>query len=252
MELAAAHHGRARRLDASAAFTGWVRLNGEAVNFTLTERTDRVRHKMTDAERETLARYEAKRAAAARRGDWFGAGDPPKIPDWDYRPTGCLVFQLDPNPCAFEAATGLRRTFSENRSRRLEDQLAKIIEALDARAAAQKEIRRLAAERDARWADETVKREEAERRHRLELRRQAFLEGELVRHETARRLEDFLDRYDHGDVREESEPASFITWARDRLARLAGDLTPETQEARYAKAGLTNDDPDIPSWKTVE
>lgn len=222
-------------------------LNGEAVNFTLIERTDRVRHKVTDAERETLARFAAKRAAAARKGDWFGAGDPPQIPDWDYRPTGYLVFQLDPNPCAFEAATGLRRTFSESRSRRLEDQLETIIQAMDARAAAQKDIRRLAAERDARWADETAKREEAERRQRLEIRRQAFLEGELARHEAARRLAGFLARYDHGDLREEPEPDRFLTWARDRLARLERDLTRETQEARYAQAGLARDDPDTPS-----
>jgi putative transposase len=33
LELAAAHHGRARRLDASAAFTGWVPQNGFVESF---------------------------------------------------------------------------------------------------------------------------------------------------------------------------------------------------------------------------
>lgn len=63
-------------------------------SFTLTEQTDRVPHKVTDAEREARTRFEAKCAAAARRGDWFGARDPRQIRDWDDRPTSYLVFQL--------------------------------------------------------------------------------------------------------------------------------------------------------------
>lgn len=182
-------------------------LDGEAIGFTLTEQTDRVPHKLTDAERETRTRFEAKRAAAARRGDWFGAGDPPPIPEWDYRPTECFTFQLDPNPYAFGAAIGLRRTFSESRSRRLEDQVEKIIAALASRAAAMKEIRRLDAEREAQWAEEAARRKEAERRQRLETKRQEFLERRLERHHAARQLEDFLARYDRSDLQSRPEAA---------------------------------------------
>ncbi|MGR4865083.1 hypothetical protein [Caulobacter sp. LARHSG274] len=226
--------------------------DGEAVNFTLAEQIDRVRHKVTDTEREALARFETRRAAAVRRGDWFSAGNPPQIPDWDYRPTGCFVFQLDPNPYSFGAATGLRRTFGESRSRRLEGQMERIIEALAARAAAMKEIRRLTAERDAQWAEEAARRKEAERRQRLETKRQEFLERQLERHEAARRLESFLARYNQADLGGDPEAANFINWARGRLARLGDDLTPEALGERFAVAELMNDDADIPSWKEVE
>ncbi len=226
--------------------------DGEAVSFTLTEQTDRVPHKVTDAEREARTRFEAKSAAAARRGDWFGAGDPPQIRDWDYRPTGYFIFQLDPNPYAFAVATGLRRTFSESRSRYLEDQVEKIIEALALRAAATKEIRRLDAAREAQWAEEAARRKEAERRHRLETKRQEFLELQLERHEAARRLEDLLARYDQSELQNHPDAASFVGWARGRLARLAAELTPEALGQRFTEAELTNDDADIPSWRKVE
>ncbi len=229
-----------------------LRAGGEAVRFTLIEQMDRIRHKVTDAERAVLARFEAKRAAAARDGDWFGAGDPPQIPDWDHRPTGYLIFQLDPNPCAFDAGKGLRRTFGESRLRRLDDQLERIMEALGARAAATQEIRRLAAEQAVRWADLTAKREDAERRQRLEAKRLAFLDRQLEHHEAARRLEDFLARYDQGDLRQRPQADKFLNWARDRLARLSEDLMLQAQEARYAKVGLDDDEADIPTWKTLD
>lgn len=139
--------------------------------------------------RSALARFEVKRAAAARRGEWFGSGNRPEIPEWDHRPTGYLVLQLDPNPYAFGVAAGLRRTFTKTRYRSLEDQIEKIIEVLAARAAATKEIRHLDAEREERLADEAAKRKEAERQQRLEAKRQEFLEKQLERRAAARELE---------------------------------------------------------------
>jgi len=224
----------------------------EAVGFTLSEQTDRVRHKITDAEREAQSRFEIKRAAAARQGDWFGAGNPPQIPDWDYRPTGCLVLQFDQNPMAFGAASGLRRTFSESRSRRLDDQIDRIIEALAARAAAEKEIRRIHAEREAKWAEEAARRKEAERRQRLEAKRQEFLERQLERHRATRQLQDFLARYGPEGLSGHPDAESFVFWARGRLAALEAELSPEALGRRFADAELMNDDVDIPSWKKVE
>jgi hypothetical protein len=229
-----------------------LRPDGEALSFTLIEQTDRVRHKITDAERDAQSRFEIKRAAAARRGDWFGAGSPPQIPDWDFRPTGCLVLQFDPNPMAFGAASGLRRTFSENRSRRLDGQIDKIIEALAARAIAAKEIRRIHAEREAKWAEESARRKEAERRQRLEVKRQEFLERQLERHTAARQLESFLARYDRSELPDHPEAATFLEWARGRLARLEAELSPEALGLRFANAELVSDEADAPSWRTVE
>lgn len=226
--------------------------NGEAVSCTLTEQIDRVRHKIMDVEREALARFETKRAAAARRGEWFGSGNRPQIPEWDYRPTGRLVLRLDPNPYAFGVATGLRRTFNETRSRRLEDQIEKIIEALAVRAVAAKETRRLDAEREARWAEEAAKRKEAERRQRLEAKREEFLESQLERHTAARELESFLERYDGSELAEQPEAEFFIAWARRRLKSLESELELAALGTRFAKAELMSDDADVPSWKKVE
>ena len=78
-----------------------------------------------------------------------------------------------------------------------------------------------------------------------------FLERQLERREAARQLEDFLARYDHGDLRDSPEAVFFMSWARGRLARLGDDLMLEALEERYAKVGLIND-ADIPSWKTME
>lgn len=229
-----------------------LRPDGEDVGFTLIEQTDRVRHKITDAEREAQSRFELKRAAAARRGDWFGAGSPPQIPDWDFRPTGCLVLQLNPNPMAFGAASGLRRTFSETRSRGLDSQIDRIVEALAARAAAAKEIRRIRAEREAKWAEEEARRKEAERRQRLEIKRQEFLERQLERHTAARQLESFLARYDPAELQDNPEAVTFMNWARGRLDRLEADLSPEAIGQRFGKAELVSDDADVPSWRKVE
>lgn len=226
--------------------------DGEALSFTLVEQTNRVRHKITEEEREAQSRYEAKQAAAARRGQWFSGGRPPQIPDWDFRPTGNLVLQLDPNPMAFGAASGLRRTFSETRSRPLSDQIDKIIEALAARAAAAKEIRRIHADREAKRAEEEIRRKDAERRRRLEGKRQEFLEKQLERHTAAQRLENFLSRYNLLEPSKHPEAAAFIGWARAKLAKLEAELAPESLGQRYSNAELVNDSGDVPSWKNVE
>lgn len=226
--------------------------DNEAVGFTLVEQTERVPHNITNEEREAQSRFEIRRASAARRGAWFGVGSPPQVPEWDYRPTGRLVLQLDPNPYAFGTARGLRRTFNESRSRRLEDQIGKIIETLAARAAATKEIRRLQAEREAQWADEAARRKEAERRQRLEVKRLEFLERQLERHAMVRQLQGFLERYDTFDLSDEPDAETFLTWARGRLATLDNELSPEALGLRFAKAELTRDEADIPSWRKVE
>lgn len=220
---------------------------GEAISFTLAEQTDRVPHRITEAERQAQERFEARRAAAQRRGQWsFESG--PTIAVWDYRPTGRLVFQLEPNPYTHGVAAGLRRTFTQSRDRPLGDQMDKIVATLAARAAAKKEIRLITAAREAEWAAQVARRQDFERRQRLEARRSEFLDSQLERHETVRRLEGFLARYADQDLQDDPVVIKFITWTRGRLARLEADLTPEALGQRFAKANLDDDEADIPSW----
>lgn len=152
-----------------------TKIDGHQLSFVIKEKFDRVPHKVTDLEKAELARHQAKVAAANR--PWASlTWNAPKIPEHDFIPTGKLTLQFEDKV----GYRGVRKTFSDRVSLRVEMMVSDIVDAMQGYAKAEdewlqeRERQRLEYEEQARL--EAI----ARKRQALEGRRVEFLERQLA------------------------------------------------------------------------
>jgi hypothetical protein len=192
---------------------GGIRLepDGEALGFSITEQTDKVKHEPTEAEQAALRRHEEAKQRAQRLGKWFSDWDRPKIPEWDWIPNGQLVLTMD---MGLYRSDRIRRKFSDGKTQRLEGMIEPMIEALATYAASEKagrirrEQERLESiEREKRW-------QEAKRKAELDTKRYEFLQAQVKRLGRLREVEAVIDVIrTQGPA--EGAVAAFVDWADD-------------------------------------
>lgn len=221
-------------------------LDHEVLGFELVEQTDRFAYRPTEADLAKKAAWHVRVAAARRTGGWVSSYDAPKFPDWDHRPNGKMSLKLD------DAAgyLGVRKTFSDRKSQRVEDLLPLIVETLQAYVAAvadrkaEQERRRIEAEEA-----EQVRRK-AQKRAELEAKRFVFLDRQLARIEKADRIDAFLRSLP--DDMEDDSVRRFRDWASVQSEQLRQAVGPEALARKIAATDLMNDEAVISSWIDVE
>lgn len=223
-----------------------VSLGGEMLGFELMEQTDRSPYRLTEADLVRKAQYQAKVAAARRTGAWVSTYDAPKFPDWTHTPNGRLSLKLD------DAAgyLGVRKTFSDRKSQRVEDLIDTILEALVAYVAAV-EARKIETARRRQEA-EVAEREQRrqQKRQELEARRVEFLNLQLARLDSAHRIDGLLARLE--EPLADEGVARFRAWVVERRDGLRAEVSPEILARKIAATDLMNDDAVIESWIDVE
>lgn len=221
-------------------------VDGELIGFELVELTDRIAHTPTEAESLAKARYEARVAQARRTGAYVSTWDAPKIADWDYVPNGKLSLVLD------ETARwrGVRRTFSDRKTQRVETLIDCVVEAL-AGFAAETKRRRIEDEEARIQAEEDRRRREALKELAvIEARRVEFADRQIVRLETVERMTRLIAHLGDGDL--PSDTDRFRDWLKRYVGMLQADLGTDRIETRLASTRLMYDDAVTHAWIDVE
>lgn len=221
-------------------------VDGEPLTVEITEKVDRVAHHPTEQEQRKLNRWELETERKRRHGQWISEWDKPQIPEWDFVPNGCLVFEIDKG----QHRNGLRRRFSDGQRARLETLIDEILIAavtlIEARRAKRAEDER----REREFEAAEKRRCEAERRRVLHTTRWEFLERQIEYNELAQRIECFIKDYSsrHPD---ESLPPSvrlLIQWARSYAHDVRDAIAPNKLVATLEKYRLMDDATEIGSW----
>ena len=183
-----------------------VRIDGEAVRFSLSELTDSAPHVLTPSE----------------------AKHPWSAPKHDYKLTGRLQLQIQNVPLLMGP---IRRTWADGKQQRIEDCIGDFMVGLTVAAAAIKKNRQETEERH-RLRQEEQKREEEERRIAEEQKRRAELVAELIGNwEEAVRLREFMKAIEDETVRSDfsqearNDIQHVVEWIRqyaDTLDPLSG------------------------------
>lgn len=197
-----------------------LNVDGEPVPFRLEEKSDKIPHTPTPAELKIKA--DRERWAFAYRSDPW--------PKYDHRPSGRLSIHIEANPYS-----GLRRSFADGKTRRLEALIEDILEAFRTHAAAIAERRRQA--EIARLKSEAQQRRR-ERRAAFEARegrRAAFVSeiaSGLERRDTLQRVLDHIQSWSP----EDSGPPGLDAFVERQLAEEEARLSARFLELS-ARAG---------------
>lgn len=221
-------------------------IDDEMIGFELIEQTDRIAHKPTAAELVAKARYEARVAQARRTGAYVSTWDAPKTAEWDYVPNGKLSLVLD------EKARwrGVRRTFSDRKTQRVETLIDCVIDALAGYGAEMKR-RRVEEERARVQAEEDRRQRDALRRLEVvEARRVEFAERQIARLERLDRFAALISHLGEGDLPDDAD--RFRDWLKRYSAKLQADLGLGRIETRLAATRLMYDDAVTDAWIDVE
>lgn len=144
--------------DAQAHFTN----GADTLDFSISERTDRVKHGATEQELAKRAAWQAKQDRYLKTDPWSAMSfDWPIIPEWDYRPSGRLSIEFE--RVYVWGGDSPRRSFRDAKVQRLERMASDIAVGMAVLFAAK------AAERERRAAEQ-VRADEARRRRELEAR----------------------------------------------------------------------------------
>lgn len=187
-----------------------LKLDGEAVRVRIAEELDRTRHVPTKEEQERLK----------ERFPY------PRVPAWDYQPTGRLNLTVDP------ALFGRTETWTDRQETKLEDSLPRIAKAIRqlvvdqrTRRTEMEEQARLSAEREhARYEAEALERKREEHRRALVAEARQWQEASLLR-DYARELQ--VEAACHAGLDDAPALAAFVEDlldAADRLDPIAGRL----------------------------
>ena len=219
---------------------------GETIGFSISEGVRREKHVPTEKE---LAEQEAARKRRARRWSTPNSWDHDDFnwsslrgPEWDYHPTGQLVFELEHS---YLLGSSPRRSFKDTKVQRIENMASDIAVGIAVLAAAKK--------------DDRVKREEQARQHEEERRqRELALRKDHIAERRGKALDEVLEEMASLDrlrrlvanLRVEKmsgstgRVASFLELAERRLAAREAALSADGLEQRFEKNRLFGDDDD--------
>ena len=219
---------------------------GETIGFSISEGVRREKHVPTEKE---LAEQEAARKRRARRWNNPGSWDDDDFsfsslrgPEWDYHPTGQLVFELEHS---YLLGGSPRRAFKDAKVQRIENMASDIAVGIAVLAAAKK--------------DDQVKREEQARQREEERRlRELALRRDHIAERRGKGLDEVLEEMASLDrlrrlvanLRGEEMSGStgrvteFLGLAERRLASREAALSTDGLEQRFEKQKLFGDDDD--------
>ncbi len=217
----------------------------ETITVSIIETIDRTPHAPTEAELAKVAAWERKRDTARHRDSWSFIlnYDRPRIPEWDYVPTGKIGLEFEQVWTRSRVAP--RRAFRDGKTQTLEAMVSDIAVGLAVLAAAKAQVR---LEQDARqrtWQTEQDRREQAARLAFIEERRAKALDAILVDMESLDRLRRLIRVLREEQV-DSTEPrvATFLAWADAKLVARMARLSPAALEAQFQDSRLFGGDDD--------
>jgi len=179
------------------------RFEGESLPFSITEKLDSRPHEITELEQKKLERWEKQRKSR----NWFSLMDRPHIPEWDYFPSGKLIFKID-----YNGYDGLRRTFSDAKIQTLESVLADIIKGLQSCAIAKKHNREEREKQAKKWELQREQQQRIQQQSALEYKRVDALKEQLSRWQHANQLRDLLAKWKQKHATEKQLSKEEVEW----------------------------------------
>lgn len=153
-------------------------VEGEDIEFKLVEQTRRLKHQPTETELAAIEKWERRQQKRRHSWDYDTWTTRPTPPEWDYVPNGCIKIALNEGVYGYN---GLRRTFSDGKTQRIETLINGILEAFAIWAAAIKEKRIQDERREREWAEAERRRKEKQKLNALEKKRVEALLVDLER-----------------------------------------------------------------------
>lgn len=222
----------------------FFKIGEESIRFSISESYRRHKHAPNEMEQAQLEAWKKKNEKTLRRGGWDVLMLPnrPQFPEWDYVPTGQLSLEMQ---APYLNRASPRRNFRDAKVQRLERMTGDILVGLHVLAAALKEdrIRREAANRQRRQAEELRERTLRER-HVRERRSAAlgYLLQEIEELDRLRRLMTALHS-ELGD-RQSGRVGEFMIFAEARLHESEQALRATGLSSRFESERLFGDDDD--------
>jgi len=194
-----------------------VQRNADRVNFTLLERTKRMKYVPTPEELAREERRKEKQARSWRRNDWdsISFGSRPPWPEYVTEWTGQLVFSID------AWADGLRKTWGDGKTQRVERMVPDIVAGIELVLESVRVRREESEERKRRWQELQRRRKLAHARKEREEKRLAHLDRIVELRREAREIRDWLASLpDDAKPSEDSDLGRMLLWVGNRLEEI--------------------------------
>lgn len=196
-------------------------VDGETLDLKIVEQTTRSKHEPTEAERAAMARWETRQERRRHSWQYVEWTPRPTPPEWDYTPNGRLQVILNEGRYGYD---GLRRTFGDGKTQRIETLINSILEAFATWAAAIKAKRIEDERRKREWEEAERRREEQRRHHALERKRVEALSKDLDRWSQRRQVLDYVaavrEKLNAAEYEDSNAVREWIEWAEDYASRL--------------------------------
>jgi hypothetical protein len=184
----------------------------EPLDFKIVEGTKRGKHAPTEAELAAMDKWKRRRARDWSSASWTSR---PEIPEWDYELDGRLQVIINEGHYGHD---GLRRTFGDGKTQRIETLINSILEAFATWSAAVK-VKRIEDERPKQEREEEERRrEEQRRRNALEEKRIEVLTKDIERRQQGQQILDFVavveERLSAGGYDDQESVREWIDWAK--------------------------------------
>jgi len=201
----------------------------ENLDFKIVEEIKRSKHEPTPAELAAIEKWERRQQRRFRVWDHIDWTPRPTPPEWDYTPNGRLRVVI--NEQRRYGYEGLRRTFGDGGTQRIETLINAILEAFVTWAAAIKAKRIEDERRKREWEEAERRREEKRRRDALEKKRIEALSQNLEQWHQGKRILEFVAAVEAelatGTYENAAAVQEWISWAKgyaDRIIPLSGGL----------------------------
>lgn len=196
-------------------------VDGETIDVKVTEQVTHTKHIATDAEVEALRIWEARQAPRVQSWSGYGWTPRPTPPEWDHAPSGVVRLQINEGKYGYN---GLRKSFGDGKTQRIETLINAILGALSTWSAAIKAERAARERRQQEWQEAKRLEEERRRITALEKKRVEALEQNLERRRRHKEVLEFIAVVE-GKLRDsgyddQGSVHEWIEWAKGYAERL--------------------------------
>tara|TARA_R110000868_G_scaffold198069_2_gene444355 strand:+ start:11850 stop:13067 length:1218 start_codon:yes stop_codon:yes gene_type:complete len=215
-------------------------VDDETLGFRIDEQVTRSEHTPTEAEIAAIEKWQKRQDR--RRHSWQYADWTPRPapPEWDYTPNGLLKVTL--NEDLRYGYEGLRHTFGDGKTQRIENLANGILEAFSTWSVAIK-AKRIEDERRKQELEERAQRQEEQRRRKaLEDKRVEALARNLERWRERQQVLEFVAaveaKFEAGSYDDPDAVREWIVWARryaDRIDPLSDGLPKLLQREDFSE-----------------
>lgn len=213
-----------------------ITVGKDTIAFTLTEKSKRQKHIPTAQEQEVYDQRLARRQRAADRRNWDQYTSLPyekPWPEFDTVYLGQLSLTVD------GWSQGLRKTWADGKTQRIEIMIAAIVDGLKALLASDKARREKREDDERAWAELSRRRDLAKKRKQREETRIAYLKELVELQREAADIRTWLATLPAAvEADQTTELTRMIHWARGRLTSLEEGTTVNAAAVRFEGKAL--------------